>query len=710
MKIRLACLALLLAANGPAYVREQVSGSTTPLARVDNTGIQFALNQQIVPGYQSPVSGAAVPSVTSDSNPQQAIHIALNTWNSVSTANIHFLPLTLTPAVIDSTDYQNTIAFGSTASDLSAVGTALAITVNSYVTGPANPGAPGSNPVGCASNCQYPSAGDIFDSDIILNPAYSFSTTGDANTHDLQAVMLHEFGHSLSANHTGILAASMFQFPFQHFLTTDDLAFVNSAYPLPTNPAPSGTISGTVTASGAGVPYALLTAFDNTQGITVGSVTNPDGTYSFSVPPGNYQIYAEPLNGAVPINIYLTATQSSLAAATLFQTTLYSGTVNVTANSNATANIAVTTGKSTLATPAVAVTQVNAAVTSAINGGPVTIPSGQSVDLVLAGPGFDSTLGASNFTFYSTLLSIKPGSVRVDKSQTISGSNLLRVTLNVTATSTPTLASFTVTSGSGTLSFSGALLIVPPTPAFLAAGVVSAAAYTGIQGEISPGGIYSIYCQSFPNCTGGLGPATGVENNGFDPYGFLPATLSGVTVTFNGIPAPAFYVSALQLNVQVPFELAGQTSAQVIVDYFGSSSAAITVPVVPSQPLFLPNADGSAVALNLPSGTRNTPQNPAPRGSYVQIYGTGVGKVSYTIITGEASPALPPNFTGNYQYSIGGSAMAGAAFGGYTPTLVGLAQWNLLIPTTVGTGALSVEVQDSSGANNLAQKATIYVQ
>lgn len=707
MKLRLALLALLLAAQGPAYIREQVSGTTTPLVRVDNTGIQFDLNQQIAPGYRSSASGSAVTVITSGSNPQQAVHLALQTWNSVSTANIHFLPLVLTPAVIDSTDYQNTIAFGSTASDLSAVGSALAITINSYVTGPANPGTSGSDPVGCTSNCQYPAAGDIFDSDIILNPEYSFSTTGDPNTHDLQAVILHELGHSLSANHTGILAASMFQFPFQHFLTTDDLAFVNSAYPPQSGAAPLGMISGTVTVSGGGaVPFALLTAFDTTENITVGGLTNSDGTYSFSVPPGNYQIYAEPLNGVVPINVYLSAEHPGLAAGGNFQTTLYSGTLTVTANSNVTANITVTPGTSVLAAPAVAVTQVNAPVTSPAIGGPVTIPSGQSVDLVLSGPGFDGSLAASNFTFYSSSLSIKSGSVRVDSSQMINGSPLLRITLNVSTVTTPTLASFIVTSGASTLSFSGALLIVPPTPSFLAAGVVSSAAYKGIPGEVVPGGLYTIY--DIPNIPN-LGPPQGINNSGYDEYGFLPTTLAGVTVTFNGVPAPMFYASAGQLNLQVPFEVAGTMSAQVVVSYLGSPSSAVTVPVVPSQPLFFQSCNGLC-AVNLPSGTLNSAQNPAPRGSYVEIYGTGVGKVSYTIITGEASPGLPSGFNGNYTYSIGGSPAAPANFGGYTPTEIGLDQWDLRVPMTVGTGAQSVQVQDASGANNLPQDAVIYVQ
>ncbi len=274
------------------------------------------------------------------------------------------------------------------------------------VTGPANQGPSG--PVWCSANCTYPANGDIFDSDIILNPEYSFSTTGVAGTHDLEAVLLHELGHSLSANHTGLLGASMFQFPTQRFLTTDDLAFVNSTYPLPSGGAALGTIAGTVSVAGAEpvpVPYALLTAFDTAAGVTVGGIPNPDGTYAFDVPAGTYQLYAEPLNGVVPINIYLTSAQASLAAATKFHTTLYNGTLTGPPSGTATANIAVTSGASSLTAPVVAVTPVNGTISTGNTGGPATVASGQAVDLVLSGAGFDATLDRFEFRV------LRPGNI-----------------------------------------------------------------------------------------------------------------------------------------------------------------------------------------------------------------------------------------------------------------------------------------------------------
>ena len=695
---------LILSTSSFGYIRRLTSivGDTSPaaLVRTDVTAIPFLLNANVVAGAQSNASGKAVTVISALSNPVAAVRAALATWNAVSTANVTFLPLQSTNLGIDPNDGSMVIAIGSTPSDLSLVSSALAVTDTYYITsGGVN--SAGVNVV----------RGDITDTDIILNPAIAFSTDG-STSNDLQSVMLHELGHSLGANHTGLLGASMYQYNSnQRFLSTDDLAFVNSAYPATQGSAALGTISGLVTAAGAPVPYALLEAFDTSQGITVGGIAGTDGTYSFQVPPGNYQIYAEPLTtGLVPIILYLTSDQLTLATSVKFQTTLYNGTLALTANGTASANIAVTPGSSALTAPFLSASPVNGTPGSFYSAIGVTVPSGGSTDLVFAGTGFDGTLSNANFTIYGKGITLQPGSVRVDKSFTVGGFNLLRATVNVAATTTQSMATLVVTSGANTLSFSGAILIVPPTPTFVSAGVISAAAYVGIQGGVSPGGIYSIYSiNGSPNLgPGGSDPTKYITNApSYDAYGNIPTILGGVSVTFDGVPAPMFLSWGYQLNFQVPYEVAGKTSTKVVVNYLGSASAAVSVPVLAVQPLFF-TSDGKAVrALNLPSYIPNDAQHPAPKGSYVEVYGTGAGKLSNTLVTGHGSGV--PSFAGSYTYSIGGSPAAPAYFGGLTSGSVGLAQWDLLIPSTSLSGAVSVVVTDASGTSS-QPGATIFVQ
>ncbi len=149
--------------------------------------------------------------------------------------------------------------------------------------------------------------------------------------------MTHEFGHSLSANHSGLLGATMFQYSSntvtayinQRYLSVDDVTFVSAVYPA-AGASTLGTVSGTVMVDGSPVPFALLTLIDTTQGITIGGLANADGTYSVQVPPGSYLMYAEPFGIVQPGNLYLTAAQAGQVMSIRFLSTFLGGNSNPT--------------------------------------------------------------------------------------------------------------------------------------------------------------------------------------------------------------------------------------------------------------------------------------------------------------------------------------------------------------------------------------------
>lgn len=139
-------------------------------------------------------------------------------------------------------------------------------------------------------------------------------------------------------------------------------------------------------------------------------------------------------------------------------------------------------------------------------------------------------------------------------------------------------------------------------PPRIAAGDVNA--FSGQREAVAPGEIVSIFGT-------GLGPAEGVAA-AFDNNGLLPVSLSGVTVTWNGIPAPLYFVRADQLNVQAPYELSGAHDAELAVRFGGATTTVERIPVTPTRPGLLPgvwNQDGS----------RNAPENPAAPGSIVVL-------------------------------------------------------------------------------------------
>ncbi len=163
-----------------------------------------------------------------------------------------------------------------------------------------------------------------------------------------------------------------------------------------------------------------------------------------------------------------------------------------------------------------------------------------------------------------------------------------------------------------------------------------------------------------------------------------------VVVTFGGISAPVIYLSGRQINVQVPWKIAGQTSTEMLITEttgpgFGPVSPLTTfgpfmVAVAPSVPgvFYVTNSDGSV----------NSAANPAARGDFVVIYGTGGGVTSPVGTTGGLWADAPlASLTLPVAISIGGES-AGVIYSGSAPTLLsGFFQINVRIPADLASSA-----------------------
>jgi uncharacterized protein (TIGR03437 family) len=235
------------------------------------------------------------------------------------------------------------------------------------------------------------------------------------------------------------------------------------------------------------------------------------------------------------------------------------------------------------------------------------------------------------------------------------------------------------------------------------AAVDNAASYA--TGSVSPGEIVTIF-------GGGMGGTTLVTAEVNQTTGELDTTLNGTTVTFGNTPAPLVYASATQVSAIVPYELAGQASTQMTVQYNGASSSAVTIAVVTAGPgVFTANASGSgAGAILNQDSTYNTASNPAKPGDIIVLYGTGEGQLNPPGVTGSiASGPTYPNPVLPVSVSIGGiDATAGIAYAGSAPTFVeGLLQINVKVPQ-VGAGPqpLVVKIGNFTSQANV----TVYVQ
>lgn len=192
----------------------------------------------------------------------------------------------------------------------------------------------------------------------------------------------------------------------------------------------------------------------------------------------------------------------------------------------------------------------------------------------------------------------------------------------------------------------------------------------------------------------------------------LPTDLSGLSVQFGGVAAPLFYASSGQVNVQVPWEMATQTTGPVSASLNGQAGAAQTVQFAPFSPgIFTVNdrGTGQGAILDGISNRMVDGSNPAvPGATILEIFCTGLGGVTIQQSTGIPAPVSPlPETTTTPAVTVGGLP-AKVLFSGLAPGYVGEYQVNALMPAAVFAG-VAVPVGISIGGTS-SNTATIAVQ
>ena len=205
-----------------------------------------------------------------------------------------------------------------------------------------------------------------------------------------------------------------------------------------------------------------------------------------------------------------------------------------------------------------------------------------------------------------------------------------------------------------------------------------ASAAGGPVAPVAPGQIISIYGQL-------IGPQNSVGAQ-LDTSGNITRLLGDTQVFFDGIPAPMFLAGYFQVNVQVPYEVAGEAAAKVQLVYRGVPSNLIQLPLADAAPgLLVPLATTDAAALNQ-DGTLNSESNAAGRGSILTVFATGCGQTSPASATGVPAPLPPPLPALPLTLTVA-TVQTEILFAGAAPGLVGATQINLRIPPDVPVGS-----------------------
>ncbi|MGP0074845.1 MAG: Ig-like domain-containing protein [Bryobacteraceae bacterium] len=298
---------------------------------------------------------------------------------------------------------------------------------------------------------------------------------------------------------------------------------------------------------------------------------------------------------------------------------------------------------------------------------------------------------------------VTAGAATLSSASAVTGSN---GQASITVTAGATAGAITVTASISTFNVTFNLTAHLAGPGNIT--IINGASFNPNTG-ISPGGIATIRGVGIlPGVTGILTPPSG------SPY---PTTFSGVTITFDGTPAPIYYVEdtngADQVTVQVPFEVQPGTDVSLVVNVANEPPATVPITVKPLAPgIFTSVYDGKVYAVAVrPDGSQVSPTNPAQRGETIQLYVTGLGQATPAIATGAAGVAnqsiTAPLIVG---LNNGGVPLITAVYG---PGLVGIYVVILQVPENTPTGPyqpIGVVAYDSSNNAYFAQATYIPIQ
>lgn len=220
-------------------------------------------------------------------------------------------------------------------------------------------------------------------------------------------------------------------------------------------------------------------------------------------------------------------------------------------------------------------------------------------------------------------------------------------------------------------------------------GAVNAATFK--VGALAPGTLFSIFGSGFSTATVS---ASSVP---------LPTVLSGTSVLVNDRAIPLVFVSAGQINAQLPYGLASGTARLSVRDAAGAVSS-INLSIAPSSPgIFTKTSDGKGEAIAVHADyslVNRAVREYATIGETVVLYCTGFGEVAGFSNAGAPAPSSPlPSAIQSTEVFLNGRS-ARVVYAGLTPGSVGLYQVNFVVPDEIG-GDVDVSVKVGSVTSNV---------
>jgi hypothetical protein len=232
--------------------------------------------------------------------PAGTLDRALAMWSGIPEAEITFQGVTAAGSVKAGYDQVNTI---SLADGLMENQKALALTSN-----------------------WYDKNGVLTEADIQIDASLS------STKYNVQQALAHEIGHVLGLDHSAVLSSVMFPYLTRTTdvpqLDSDDRIGIAAIYPKMDPTLTRGTLQGRVTSNSGGIFAAQVVAVNEIGEPVATALSDATGEFMLTgLPPGDYRVYAEPLDG--PVDARNLAGIYREASAAFFPTQFFNGVVHI---------------------------------------------------------------------------------------------------------------------------------------------------------------------------------------------------------------------------------------------------------------------------------------------------------------------------------------------------------------------------------------------
>ncbi len=426
--------------------------------------------------------------------------------------------------------------------------------------------------------------GEIFDADMIFNPAFTFGTSASPGVRDIQSVATHEAGHILGLSHTAVRTSTMYFVlpPSQNArsLEDDDVAAFRKAYGSAATMSNSSRLEGTVVngQTSDGVPGAIVFVINEaTNDTSACDFTMPDGSFTFiGLADGDYFVSIRPLDGTSPIDYMTTGNVNAFISQNIavdFLPESYDAAESNTDDSNDRTAVAVTAGSTT--TVAI-VTNIDAEPPVVMSASPSDGTTGAAIDgayVIRFSERIATSTLSDAFSFRSGAGGVAGNIAVLDDDSVIVFTPLAPLAFSTTYT-----------------------LTLDSDLEDLAGNALASSFEMSITTEAEP----PVSISSLAPNKGVVGNVIVINGRGFDP---------GATVTLNGADAPVARLTPNSILVQVP-DLA-ETGDVVVTNPDATTSNALVFTVLSQAEVARGYESGSAPLSSAPNALAL-----APDGSY----------------------------------------------------------------------------------------------